>query len=40
MRALKKVPDGFIPDIDPEYLNPDAPLFEPSPSPEPTTHDD
>ena len=31
-RAVEKVLDGFIPNIDPEYLNPD-PLFEPTPSP-------
>ena len=35
-KALEKVPDGFVPDIDSEYLNPDDP-FEPSPSVEPTT---
>ncbi|KAF8810644.1 hypothetical protein BYT27DRAFT_7209245 [Phlegmacium glaucopus] len=38
--TLEKVPDGFIPDIDPEYINLNAPLFEPSPSPELTTHTD
>lgn len=34
--AVEKVPDGFIPDIDQEYIDPNAPLFEPSPSPEAT----
>lgn len=35
-KTLEKVPDGFVPDIDSEYLNPDDP-FEPSPSPNPIT---
>lgn len=35
-KAVEKVPDGFIPDIDPEYLDINAPPYEPSPSPEPT----
>jgi hypothetical protein len=34
VKELRKVPDGLIPDIDPEYLDENAPLFEPSPSPE------
>ena len=33
-KAVEKVPDGFIPDIDPEYLDIHAPPYEPSPSPE------
>jgi len=33
-KTLEKVPDGFVPDIDQEYMDPNAP-FEPSPSPEP-----
>ena len=35
-KAVEKVPDGFIPDIDPEYLDIHASPYEPSPSPEPT----
>jgi hypothetical protein len=35
-KAVEKIPDGFIPDIDPEYLDINAPPYEPSPSPEPT----
>lgn len=35
-KAVEKVPDGFIPDIDPEYLDINAPPYEPSPTPEPT----
>jgi hypothetical protein len=39
-KAVEKVPDCFIPDIDPEYLNPD-PLYEPTPSPQaPSTQAD
>ena len=34
-KELRKVSDGLIPEIDPEYLDENAPLFEPSPSPEP-----
>jgi len=33
-KTLEKVPDGFVPDIDQEYMDHNAP-FEPSPSPEP-----
>ncbi|KAF8799455.1 hypothetical protein BYT27DRAFT_7223729 [Phlegmacium glaucopus] len=33
-KTLEKVPDGFVPDIDQEDMDPNA-LFEPSPSPEP-----
>lgn len=35
-KAVEKVPDGFIPDIDPEYLDFNAPPYEPSLSPETT----
>ena len=34
--ALEKVPDGFIPNIDPEYLDLE-PLFTPTPTPEELT---
>jgi len=33
--TVEKVPDGLIPDIDSEYLDPNAPVYEPTPSPEP-----
>lgn len=33
-KMLEKVPDGFIPNINTEYLNPNAPPYELSPSPE------
>ena len=32
LKAVEKVLDGSIPDIDPEYLNPD-PLYSLTPSP-------
>ena len=33
-RKLERVPEGLIPEIDQQYLDPNAPPFEPSPSPE------
>jgi len=39
-RVVEKVPDGFVPDIDAEYLDFDAPPFEPSPSPDPIANTD
>jgi len=39
-KTLEKVPDSFIPDIDAEYLDPNAPPYEKSPSPKPTVSTD